>query len=120
MKTSYSFIFFILIFLIVAAIFLILNKETAGQEKTLRQTLGCYFGPIADSVLDLRADTTLVGAFISFREVPLPDETRKELDDLNIVLDERTWIFDYVLGEIPIDSLCPLAEDKSVKSIFIP
>jgi len=120
MKINHSFIFYILIFLLIIALFFILNKQGAGQEKTLRQSLDCYFGPIADSVLDLEANTTLVGAFISFRDVPLSTEMRDELNNLNIVIDERTWIFDYVLSEIPTESLCPLAGNEEIKAIFIP
>jgi len=120
MKINHSFIFYVLIFLLIAALFFILNKQSASQEKTLRQTLDCYFGPMADSILDLEADTTLVGAFISFKHIPLSTEMREELNNLKITMDERTWIFDYVLAEIPTESLCSLAENKEIKAIFIP
>lgn len=120
MKMIYSVVFFVLILALAFIIFFFVKKENAGNPTTLRSTAGCLDETIADSVLDLRSDTTLIGAFISFKTVPLDEETKNDLADWGITLDENSWIFDYALAQIPTDSLCDLAKHENVKLIFIP
>lgn len=120
MKTIYSVVFFVLILALGALIFFFMKKDNAGQIQTLRQTAGCLDETIADSVLDLRSDTTLIGAFVSFRHLPLDDATKSQLADWGVTVDENTLTFDYMLAKIPTESLCDLAKHENVKLIFIP
>ena len=119
-KTTHSLIFFILIFLALAAIFFVLNKKSAGQVKTLRQTLGCHYQTIDDSILNLDGATTRLLAFITFKQTPLDQPTLANLDKWGVELDEGSWIFDHVIAQIPTANLCDLAADPAVKMIFIP
>lgn len=122
MKISYSLAFFVLILLVVAAVFVWLEGDNQNSP-TLRRLVNCRSEILDDSVLDLSADTTLIGAFITFDQMPLSAETKDSLNKLSVVIDEGSQIFEIssnVLAQIPTASLCALSEMKSVKSIFIP
>lgn len=119
----YSVVFFVLILALGALIFFFMQRDSEGQIQTLRQSAGCLDETIADSVLDLRSDTTLIGAMVNFKTLPLDEETRKQMADWGIVIDEERRMpppFDYVQAKIPTESLCDLAKHENVKLIFIP
>jgi hypothetical protein len=97
-----------------------MNKKGAGLTKSLGNTLECEVNKISSSILELDRDTENIKAFISFNKVPLEDDFKIILDGLNINIDNNTWLFDYVLSNIPKDSLCSLVDLDNVKSIFIP
>ena len=56
--------------------------------------------------------------FISFNNIPLDDNISNSLGELNIELDKRTIIFDYIWSKIPLSNLCDLVELEEVKSVF--
>lgn len=123
MKAKYSFVFFVLLVVIIAAIFFFINKFQVKGSATLRQTLDCHDLTIDDSIMDLSGDTTLIGAYINFESLPLDADALKKMDDLDILLDSRSQLFEispYILAEIPTASLCELAKDENVVLIFIP
>ena len=120
MKTTNIFWLFILIFILIFVFFVLLNK-TASQtpdKLNLGQTLTCESDKLDESVLTLPSDTVLLRAFISFSDLPLSLEDQQRLADLSIGLDEKSLVFDYMWSTIPIDSLCDLAAEENVKSIF--
>jgi|GEM_PF-3554817 hypothetical protein len=122
MKAKYSFVFFVLLVVVIAGIFFFINKFQAKGPTTLRQTLDCHHLTITDSIMDLDGDTTLIGAYINFKTLPLNVDSMKKMDELNILLDDRSQLFEispYILAEIPTNSLCELAMDDNVVAIFI-
>ncbi len=121
MKAKYSFVFFVLLVVVIAGIFFFINKFQANGSTTLRQTLDCHHLTISDSIMDLDGDTTLIGAYINFKALPLDEATMKKMDDLDILLDNRSQLFEispHIIAEIPTRSLCELALDDNVISIF--
>ena len=120
MKTSHSAVFFVLMLIAVAFIFAFIFQEKPAEQKVLLQTLDCQSDKIDASVYNLRGDTSLIGAFITFSSIPISDETRKSLTDMGVKLNEGSWIFDYVLAEIPTDNLCELVANDEVIRVFVP
>lgn len=120
MKTSHSFAFFVLILIAVAAVFFFLDRRGSDQSKVLLQTLSCQSDKIDASVYNLQGNTSLIGAFISFKTLPLPDEDKQSISDLGVRLKEDSQIFDYMLAEIPTDKLCDLVGKDIVARVFIP
>ena len=120
MKTSHSIAFFVVLLVVVLGAVFLYEQKTADQPKVLLQTLECHSDKIDTSVADLDSDTSLIGAIITFKSVPIDEATRAKLDELKIVLDETSWIFDYVVAKIPTDSLCELTTQEQVTKIFIP
>jgi hypothetical protein len=120
MKTSYAVGFFILLLLVVGGIFLFLNKQGLNQPQILLQTLDCSSDKIDRSILDLDGRTILIGAMISFKKVPLDDNLKNKLTAWQIKLDEKSWIFDYVIAKIPTQNLCSLVQEEQVSNVFIP
>ncbi|MBT6691429.1 hypothetical protein HOB10_03815 [Candidatus Parcubacteria bacterium] len=120
MKTSYSIAFFIVLLIVVSGLVVFYEKEDEGKSKVLLQTLECHSDKIDSSVSDLDSDTSLIGAMISFKAVPIDEDTKNKLTELQIVLDEHSWIFDYVVAKIPTDSLCELTSQEQVTRVFIP
>ena len=106
--------------IVVAGIVVFYEKKNVDQPKVLLQTLECHSEKIDGSVADLDSDTSLIGAMISFKTIPISEATKNKLDELEIILDEQSWIFDYVVAKIPTDSLCDLANQEQVTKIFIP
>ena len=120
MKAKY---FFVLLVVVIAAIFFFVDKFQASGPLTLRQTIDCHDLTITDSIMGLDGDTTLIGAYINFKALPLNVDSMKKMNDLEILLDDRSQLFEispYILAEIPTASLCELAKDENVVSIFIP
>jgi len=119
MKKEYISIFLVVIAIVLGIIFYYTN-QVSENKNVLQYTAGCQSDKIDASIYSLRGDTSLIGAFISFKEVPISENTRAALDKLGVKMLEDTWIFDYVLAEIPTDTLCDLAEYDFVTSVFIP
>ena len=119
MKKEYITIFLVIIAIVLGIIFYLTNKPVENKN-TLQYTAGCGSDKIDASVYSLKGNTSLIGAFISFDKVPISENTRVELDRLDVYLDENSWIFDYVLAQIPTESLCDLAEYDFIKGVFIP
>jgi hypothetical protein len=120
MKTTNIFWLFILIFILIFVSFTLLNK-TASQTPdnlNLGQVLNCESDKFDKSILTLPGDAVLIKAFISFDTLPLSTEHEQKLADLQIGLDTNSAVFDYMWATIPADSLCGLAEEENVKSIF--
>lgn len=123
MKASHSFVFFILIVIVIGGVFSLINKYNSHQTKTLRSVVGCFDEVIDDSILNLEAETTLFRAFITFQSMPLSNEDSLKLNNLNIVLETDSQIFEIspnIIAQIPTTSLCELAKLESVQNIFIP
>lgn len=120
MKISHSIVFFVIILVIIAGLFFLNNKKSASQEKILLQTMECQSDKIDQSVYNLQGNTSLIGAFVSFKQVPLSQADQQAIADLGIKLDETSWLMDYVRAEIPTNSLCQLTQLDSVKKVFIP
>lgn len=120
MKTSHSIVFFVLMLIAVAFIFAFIFQEKPADQKVLLQTLDCQSDKIDPSIYNLRGDTSLIGAFITFKNIPISDETRKSLIDIGVKLNEGSWIFDYVLAEIPTENLCALVANDTVIRVFVP
>jgi len=97
-----------------------MNKKGAGLTQSLGQTLECEVNKISSSILELDKDINSISAFISFNKIPLEDSFKLTLDNLGISIKDNTWLFDYVMSDIPKDSLCPLIELDNVKLVFIP
>lgn len=119
MKKDYIAIFLVIIAIVLGFIFYFSNQPVVPKN-TLQYTAGCGSDKIDASVYSLRGDTSLIGAFISFKEVPLSEEVTTELDKLGVTIRKDSWIFDYGLAQIPTKSLCRLADYDFVKSVFIP
>lgn len=120
MKTTNIIWLFVLILLIVIMMFFFFG-DTAGKQTpvTLEDLLSCQTDKIDQSVLNLPAEAKIVKAFIRFNQLPLSEETQKQLQDWNVYLDTQTLTFDYMWATIPTDSLCKLAlESNNVKLIF--
>ncbi len=120
MKTSHSFAFFVLILIAVAAVFFFLDRRGSNQPQVLLQTLSCQSDKIDASVYNLQGNTSLIGAFVSFKALPLSDNDKKFISDLGVKLKEDSQIFDYMLAEIPTDNLCDLVNQDIVTKVFIP
>jgi hypothetical protein len=119
MKKDYIAIFLIIIAIVLGIIFYFTNEDPA-DENILQYTVGCESDKIDASVYSLKGNTSLIGAFITFNEVPISDDVRTELTNLGVLLREDSWIFDYVLAQIPTESLCHLADYDFVTNVFIP
>ena len=120
MKTIHSVVFFVLVLVVVAFIFLILKENRPDEDKILLQTLDCQSDKIDASVYNLQGHTSLVGAIITFNRIPLSEDERKTLTELGIVLDEDSLIIDHMIARIPSESICPLVEIENISIIFIP
>lgn len=122
MKVAYSLAFFVLILLLVAGVFFWL-EQSSDHTQTLRRIVQCRSEVLDDSVLGLDADTTLIGAFITFDKIPLSTSTKEKLKSLDVTLDEGSQIFEIssnILAKIPTASLCELSKVPGISSIFIP
>lgn len=119
MKKEHITIFLVIIAIILGAI-LIFSSNDYKNTNTLQYTVGCQSNKIDSSVYRLEGDTSLIGAFIVFKEVPISQEVQAELDNLNISIIDGSWIFDYALFKIPTESLCILAEKDFVQGVFVP
>ncbi|MFA5127257.1 MAG: hypothetical protein WC465_04665 [Patescibacteria group bacterium] len=120
MKVGHSAVIYVIIFVVLAGFFFLFYDKGSSQNKILLQTLSCQSDKIDKSVLDLDGRTSLIGAFISFKQVPISQDTRQHLAKLDIKIDENSWIFDYARAEIPTRSLCGLVKDDNIISVFIP
>ena len=118
MKIVNSIIFLVLIFFVVSVLFTFLDKKNSLVEKNIGQDIGCYSKKIDDSILNLSSKLKFVNAFISFKNLPLNDKIKSDLNQLDIKLDEKSITFDYIWSAIPIDNLCDLIKLEEVKSIF--
>ena len=118
MKTVNALIFLILSFFIVVIIFTFLKKNNFFEPVNIGQSIDCYSEKIEDSILNLSAKLKYIDAFISFNNMPLDDNISNSLGELNIELDKRTIIFDYIWSKIPLSNLCDLVELEEVKSVF--
>ncbi|PWB38758.1 MAG: hypothetical protein C3F02_02510 [Parcubacteria group bacterium] len=122
MKISHSLAFSVVILVAVAAVFFWLD-HSGNQSQNLRRVVKCRSAVIDQSVLDLDADTSLIGAFISFDRMPLATDTVDRLAQLGVSLDIGSQIFEIsgnILAQIPTASLCDLSKLPAVQSIFIP
>jgi len=120
MKISQSASYFLIILVSLAVLSIFLSDRSNRQDKILLQTLACQSDKIDDSILNLNAKTTLIGAFISFKKVPISQTEKEQLYQEGILLDEKSWIFDYVQAQIPTNSLCALVQEPNVSRVFIP
>lgn len=119
MKTSNTIWLFILIFLMVAGLFLFLNKSASQTPKNLEQTIACYESSKLDPIiLSLPENTVNIKAFISFEALPLNNEQITELQTLGVSLDQNAGVFEYLWANIPVKSLCSLVERADIKAIF--
>ncbi len=118
MKTVNTIIFLILIFFIISLIFNFLKKGDFFKDQNIGQALSCYSDKIDKTIIELPAELKEVEAFISFNSIPLASDLESSLKELNIVLDKKSIIFDYIWSKIPINSLCALIELEEVKSVF--
>lgn len=119
-KNDYIVSFLLIIAIVFSIIFYFNARPLVKDKNVLQYTAGCNSDKIDASIYSLRGDTSLIGAFISFDKVPITDEARAELTKLGVFLREDSWIFDYVLAEIPTNSLCHLADFDFVTGVFIP
>lgn len=120
MKTSYSIVFFVLIFIVVGAIFLIMDREGIAPNRTLGQILPCNLDKISDNVLALSADTSLMRVMVSLKDIPMTERVENKMNELNIKIYKDKQLFNYVVVDVPVESLCPLVEDSGVTKVFIP
>lgn len=120
MKTSYSIVFFVLIFVVVGAIFLIMDKEGIAPNRTLGQILPCSLDKISDNVLALDADTSLMRVMVSLKDLPMTERIETKMSELNIKVYKDKQLFNYVVADVPVEALCPLVEDSGVTKVFIP
>ncbi len=120
MKTIHSVVFFVLVLVVVAFIFLILKENRPDEDKILLQTLDCQSDKIDSSIYNLQGNTSLVGAIITFKKIPLSEDERNLLSELGIVLDEDSLIIDHMIARIPSDSICSLVEMENISRVFIP
>ena len=118
MKTIHSIIFLILIFLIISVIFNFLKNKDFFKNQNIGQSIDCYSKKIDNSIINLPAELKSINAFITFNNLPLNDNLKNNLKELNIILDEKSIIFDYIWSKIPVISLCNLVELKEIKSVF--
>jgi len=112
-------IFLLVIAVVLGFIFYSTNKQPVEQN-TLEYTAGCASDKIDASIYSLKGNTSLIGAFISFKEVPISEEVETALNKLGITIRNDSWIFDYGLAEIPTEALCDLADFDFVTGVFIP
>ena len=119
MKKDHITVFLVIIAIVLGIIFYFTNEEPV-DENILQYTVGCESDKIDASVYALKGNTSLIGAFITFDQVPISDDVRAELTNLGVLLREDSWIFDYVLAQIPTESLCHLADYDFVTGVFIP
>jgi hypothetical protein len=118
MKMVNSIIFLVLIFFVVLILFTFLDKKNSLIVKNIGQDISCYSKKIDNSILNLSSKLKFVNAFISFKNLPLNDKIKNNLNQLDIKLDEKSVTFDYIWSEIPIGNLCDLIKLEEVKSIF--
>ena len=96
----------------------ILDKKNSLVVKNIGQDISCYSKKIDNSILNLSSKLKFVNAFISFKNLPLNDKIKNDLNQLDIKLDEKSVTFDYIWSKIPIGNLCDLIKLEEVKSIF--
>ncbi len=120
MKTSNAFWLFILVFVLVIGLFFFLNKSASQDQDsfTLKEVLSCTQDKLDKSVLALPSNAQVIGAFIAFKKVPLEENLVKNFKDQGVVLDQQSLVFDQMWAEIPVKSLCWLADQDEVSSIF--
>lgn len=118
MKTIHSIVFFVLVLVVVAFIFLILDKAENKEEKILLQTLSCQSDKIDASIYNLKGTTSLIGALIAFDSVPLSEEQLLDLLSMGVVVDEGSLVIDYMYAKIPTASLCDLVSEDYVVRVF--
>lgn len=120
MKTSNVFWLFILVFVLVIGLFFFLNKSVSKEQATfsLAEVLSCSQDKLDKSVLALPSNSQVIGAFIAFKKVPVEESLVKSLKEQGVTLDQQSLIFDQMWAEIPVKSLCWLADREEVNSIF--
>lgn len=120
MKTSNAFWLFILVFVLVIGLFFFLNKSASQDQDsfTLKEVLSCAQDKLDKTVLVLPSNSQVIGAFIAFKKVPLEENLVKNFKDQGVVLDQQSLVFDQMWAEIPVKSLCWLADQDEVSSIF--
>ncbi len=120
MKIGHSITFLAVVMLVASGFFFFFKHYEAAENRILLQSLGCTSEKIDKSITALAADTKTVGALVAFDRTPISDDVRKQIDDLNIEIDEANWVLDYGHLEIPTKSLCALVKLPQVTRIFIP
>lgn len=112
----------ILALLIVLALlaFLFWYKEAKKDKDTLYYTVGCQSDKIDPSVYSLKGNTSLIGALVSFKSLPLTEDQLSEFEARGIYLDQNSIVFDYGYVQLPTDTLCDLASFDFITSIFLP
>lgn len=120
MKTSNVFWLFILVFVLVIGLFFFLNKSASKEQVTfsLAEVLSCPQEKLDKSVLALPSNSQVIGAFIAFKKVPVEENLVKSLKEQGVTLDQQSLVFDQMWAEIPVKSLCWLAGQEEINSIF--
>ena len=120
MKTSNVFWLFILVFILVIGLFFFLNKSASKEQAifSLAEVLSCPQEKLDKSVLALPSNSQVIGAFIAFKKVPVEENLVKSLKEQGVTLDQQSLVFDQMWAEIPVKSLCWLAELEEINSIF--
>jgi len=120
----------IFLFLLVVII-LIIVAYTSYKEKVRKNSLpkilsyhlDCQSDKIDEYILNLHSDTSLIGAYVEFDQLPRDKATRKVLEKGDIELDERSQLFEIspkIYARIPKESLCDLVALETVKYISMP
>mgnify|MGYP006863480860 FL=1 len=120
MKTTYSIAFFVLILVAVVGFFLILEKEGLVPDRTLGQTLPCHLDKISDNVLALDADTSLMRVMVSLKTLPMNDQIEARMNELGIYIYKDKQLFNYVVVDVPTESLCDLVQEEQITKVFMP
>ena len=120
MKISQSASYFLIILISLALIFTFVSNKSKKEDKILLQTLSCQSDKIDQSILSLNAKTTLIGAYINFKKVPITQAEKDQLNKLKVMIDEKSWIFERAQAQIPTASLCDLIQSENIDYIFIP
>lgn len=120
MKLSYSIGIFAVIILAVAGIFFVLDQQGMNQNRTLGQVLPCTVEKISDNVLALDADTSLMRVMVSLKTLPMTDQIEQRMEDLGISVHKDKQLFNYVVVDIPTESLCPLLAEDEITKVFMP
>lgn len=120
MKFGHSFIFLAVVLLVASGFFFFFRQHEAAENRILLQSLDCHSDKIDQSITALDANTKVVGALVAFDSTPISSELRKQIEDMDIKIDDANWILDYGRLEIPTKSLCQLVKLTQVTRIFIP
>lgn len=120
MKIGHSITFLAVVMLVASGFFFFFRHYEASESRVLLQSLDCNSPKIDSSITSLESDTKIVGALVAFDRTPINDDLRKQIEDLDIKIDEANWILDYGRLEIPTASLCELVKMPQINRIFIP